>query len=48
MQTDRCFFFDHFDHEGAKKKLGKKKAPMGDFAVCGRHAAFLEKVGENF
>ena len=45
MQTDYRFFFDH---EGAKKKLGKKKAPMGDFAVCGRHAAFLEKVDENF
>ncbi len=25
-----------FDDVGAKKKLGKKKAPQGDFAACGR------------
>ena len=25
-----------FDDVGAKKKLGKKKTPQGDFAACGR------------
>ena len=53
VQTDSRFFFDL---AGAKKKLGKKKAPEGGFAVCGRRrrlrvldgAAFLEKAGENF
>ncbi|MDD6261326.1 MAG: hypothetical protein PUA74_09655 [Clostridiales bacterium] len=42
-----------FDEAGAKKKLGKKKAPQGDFAACGRRQGLcaldlLKKAGENF
>ena len=47
-----CYRF-FFGKSGAKKKLGKKKAPCMDFAVCGRRrglraldcAAFLKKGG---